>query len=374
VAFIDLQNDLAVVDIASGTTTKWSLGPLRLPISVNADGTRIAFVPEQFDAAEEPQVSVLEVTTGALRRVSNAVSDVALPVISAAGTRVVWVEDWVDLKMFDFNTNEIVTIASGFWPTLDYYGTRVAYVSLAGTELRMADTTTAEDRVLLSSDRGFGLLSMSADGKRLVFWSSGDLTGGNADLDTELFILDVTSGVVTQLTSGAGNSALSIAGISAHGSRVAFSDFRPLVGANPEGNFEVFLGACGPAAPPVVYEFGGFEPPLRPDGSASIRQGVGGRTIPVKFSLRLDGQPVTTAVASIALHQVLDAATGTVDVTDLTADAGAANDNGPLFRLDPETLQYVYNLSTANLAPNSTYRIRVTLDDGGVYTVDFSLR
>ncbi len=125
----------------------------------------------------------------------------------------------------------------------------------------------------------------------------------------------------------------------------------------------------------VVYNFGGFLPPLIKGGSASIQQGRQGRTIPVKFQLRCaNGASVATAVASIAVFKVLNAATGTIDTTDLTADAGASNNNGVLFRYDAASEQYVYNLSTAGWIAPATYQIVVTLDDGTQQTVMFSLR
>jgi hypothetical protein len=113
---------------------------------------------------------------------------------------------------------------------------------------------------------------------------------------------------------------------------------------------------------------------LLQDGSASIKQSKHGRTIPVKFQLRSLGRPVGLATATIGVYQVVNAATGTVDMTNLTADAGAANDNGLTFRFDSSSGDYVYNLSTVGFPSPATYRIRVTVSDGSVYTVDFSLR
>ena len=76
---------------------------------------------------------------------------------------------------------------------------------------------------------------------------------------------------------------------------------------------------------------------------------------------------------TIAVFKVLDQATGVVDTTDLTSDAGAANDNGNVFR-HAGGGQYVFNLATGNLAAPATYRIVVSLDDGTQQTVTFSVR
>ncbi|MFQ5717953.1 MAG: FG-GAP-like repeat-containing protein [Acidobacteriota bacterium] len=124
----------------------------------------------------------------------------------------------------------------------------------------------------------------------------------------------------------------------------------------------------------VVYEFSGFGKPLMSDGSASVKQGKKGRTIPVKFALSCGGTPVATAVASIGVFQISNADTGTVDTTDLTEDSGTANDGGNLFRFDPNNQQYIFNLSTTGFAAPATYRIVVGLDDGTEKTVEFSLR
>ncbi len=124
----------------------------------------------------------------------------------------------------------------------------------------------------------------------------------------------------------------------------------------------------------VVYQFGGFEPPLLMDGSASIKQQKTGRTIPVKFSISCGGTPAPNAVATISVFKLLDAAIGTVDTTDLTADSGMANENSNLFRYDAVGQHYIYNLSTMGYMAPATYRIFVNLEDGTQQFIDFSLR
>jgi sugar lactone lactonase YvrE len=123
----------------------------------------------------------------------------------------------------------------------------------------------------------------------------------------------------------------------------------------------------------IAYTFGGFDQPLLADGSASIQQNKTGRTIPVKFTLTWQGHLVSDAAATIAVYKVLNTATGTVDTTALTEDAGAANDTGNAFRYAGDG-KYIFNLSTKGWPAPATYRIIVTLSDGSVYSVDFSLR
>jgi hypothetical protein len=368
-----------MLDIATGDTTVWPVGPVSAPISLSANANRIAFTSADRDPQHIAQVFVLDVSTGAMTQVSHATypamygaGDIAL---SGDGSRVAWVEwaGWPFLKMFDFSTGQTRDLGYGYHPAITYDGARVAFIDETGGGLGLLDVESGVERVLVTSDRGFAFPTFSSDGQRLVFLSGGDIVGANPDLDWEVFVVDVPSSSVAQVTSGTGNYAVSLVAISGNGTHVAFPDQRPLSGPNREGNFEVFVGVCGqPDA--VPYEFGGFEAPLVADGSASIRKGANGRTIPVAFQLRRAGEIVTTALASLTVQQVLDTATGTIDITDLTADAGQSSGNSGWFRYDPETKRYVFSLSTKGLPAPGTYRIRVSLDDRSVYTVDFSLR
>lgn len=121
----------------------------------------------------------------------------------------------------------------------------------------------------------------------------------------------------------------------------------------------------------VLYGWGGFKVPLHNDGSSIFAPN---RTIPVKFTLSCNGTNVAGAEAMIAVFKVLDVATGTIDETDLTEDAGASNDNGSYFRYSAGGPHYIYNLSTKGWDAPATYRIIVTLDDGSTHSVDFSIR
>lgn len=140
----------------------------------------------------------------------------------------------------------------------------------------------------------------------------------------------------------------------------------------------VVCGSVTSLSPFVIaelgYEFLGFQAPLLADGSASIQQTKAGRTIPVKFQLKFGGQITGTATATIAVYRVLNIATGTVDTTALTDDAGAANENSNRFRYAAAGAAYIYDLKTKGWSAPATYRIVVTLSDGSVHWVDFSLR
>jgi hypothetical protein len=122
-----------------------------------------------------------------------------------------------------------------------------------------------------------------------------------------------------------------------------------------------------------------YQPIDQTVGSAPpvINQGKMGRVIPVKVTgtLSLGGTPVAMTESllnangltlKIGVNSSTCAGTATSDLVEAYADAGAANDNSPLFRWS--TSQWIYNLDTGK-APsvtmhiNQCYRLDVRLVD-----------
>ncbi|MEE8586066.1 MAG: hypothetical protein V3T83_14575 [Acidobacteriota bacterium] len=89
-----------------------------------------------------------------------------------------------------------------------------------------------------------GPFTADAGLNRIVFASTSDLTGGNADGSSEIFWMQASSGQLTQLTDspaaeGADGSVRPV--LSGDGSRVAFISDQNLAGANQDLSPEVFL-------------------------------------------------------------------------------------------------------------------------------------
>ncbi|HYS78749.1 MAG TPA: MopE-related protein [Candidatus Dormibacteraeota bacterium] len=119
-----------------------------------------------------------------------------------------------------------------------------------------------------------------------------------------------------------------------------------------------------------LYTFSGFLPPIKPDGSVAFLRKRG--AIPVAFQLtNCSGQFITNAVATIEVLFVKSGAGGDV-VLDVSSVGGA--NAGNLFRFNPDTNQYIYNLDALMLASNSTYKIRAHLDDGTTHEVLISIK
>ncbi len=82
--------------------------------------------------------------------------------------------------------------------------------------------------------------SINSSGTRIVFHSDGNFNGNNLDGNDEIFLFDSSSGLITQITdtNSGGNFTPSISG---NGNFVAFQSDSNISGGNSEGNSEIFL-------------------------------------------------------------------------------------------------------------------------------------
>lgn len=104
----------------------------------------------------------------------------------------------------------------------------------------------------------------------------------------------------------------------------------------------------------VTYDFSGFLPPIKTDGSSVFKLGS---TVPVKLQLTdYDGNYITNAVAKIMLAKVSSGVVGAEEEGISTSAASTGN----LFRYDPTDNQYIFNLSTKSLS-TGTWKITVDL-------------
>lgn len=137
---------------------------------------------------------------------------------------------------------------------------------------------------------------------------------------------------------------------------------------DPNGNVSTFKQEVNV----VPYSFGGFLQPINTwtniKDMSVFKQGS---TIPVKFQLKnVDGQFITNAVANITVQRVDGLVPG--EVTEAVSTSAATT--GSLCRYEDKDNQYIYNLSTKSLAPNSQYKITVNLNDGKSYFVIVGLK
>ncbi len=117
----------------------------------------------------------------------------------------------------------------------------------------------------------------------------------------------------------------------------------------------------------VLYNFGGFLPPIKNDGTGIYNNG---RTLPVKFQLKdTNGNFVSTAVAHFYIAKITNGIIGIDEIPSSTSAADADN----IFRYDYIQNQYVYNLDTATLN-SGKWQFKTILDSGQVIVVIISIK
>ena len=119
----------------------------------------------------------------------------------------------------------------------------------ANDEIFLYDSTDGISQVTNTTGQGGFFAnfasSISTDGTRIALLSNRDLTGGNSDANDEIFLYDTQSNSFTQITDTTGEFN-DVPKLSGNGTRIAFSSNRNLTGGNADINFEVFLTTCRP--------------------------------------------------------------------------------------------------------------------------------
>jgi Big-like domain-containing protein len=109
--------------------------------------------------------------------------------------------------------------------------------------------------------------------------------------------------------------------------------------------------------------------PINADGSSVFKQG---QTVPAKFRVcDANGTSIGSAgvVSSFALTQTVSG-TVTTNVEDIVD----TNNPDTAFRFDTTNQQWIFNISTQNLAANSTYVYTISLNDGTTISFQYGLR
>jgi len=252
-----------------GNSTPWT----------NVDGTRIAFESDRNltggNADANVEVFIYHVNTNTFTQVTNTTAHENLRVysISANGTRIA-IESQRNLTggnadlnneifLYDATTNIITQVTNtslrdSYEPKINADGTRIAFDSyndLTGGnadlngEVFFYDSLANSFTQVTNTTFGGGLedMSISGDGTHIAFEAERDLTGGNADLNSEIFVFDTTTNIFTQVTDTTGGDS-NHPSLNADGTRVAFESDRDLTGGNADGNEELFLATCVPVS------------------------------------------------------------------------------------------------------------------------------
>ena len=299
------REDVFVHDLSTGTTTRVSVANdgsqveavLVSTISINGDGTRVAFVSNRSgfvpnDTNNNLDVFVRDTIAGTTRRVSEPTgggqgdfgSD--SPALSADGTRIAFRSEARNLVAGDTNLSRDVflhDLATGATtrvsvsdgeaeatggesgiPSLNADGTRIAFESRA-SNLVSGDTNGAIDvfvrdtaagttiRVSVASDGAqasdsSGAPSINADGTRIAFHSTAtNLVAGDTNVALDVFLRDLAAGTTTRIsTTDAGAQAPGVSdapAINSAGTRIAFNSRVALVTADTNGTDDAYVSA-----------------------------------------------------------------------------------------------------------------------------------
>jgi hypothetical protein len=217
------QGLLTFVQVTTSSPQCVSYPPDVADDELSADGTRLVFQTTCDLTGSNPDgmnaIFLFDTTTSALTQITSRTQCASpKPVISADGSRIA----------FKSGCN-----GSGDPPDLP--------------EIFLYDVATkAFTQVATDCNTGFSPIvsadELSADGTRFVFQTTCNLTGGNADASNEIYLFDATSGSTTQVTTTTNCANLNPI-ISADGSRIAFQSGCNLTGGNGDGNTQVFLGS-----------------------------------------------------------------------------------------------------------------------------------
>jgi len=160
-----------------------------------------------------------------------------------------------EVFLFNINTNiftqiTVTTVATSGDAAPNADCTRIAFASSAdltggnadgNQEIFLFNINTSSFTQITSSTGTANLTPrINDDGTRIAFRSRADLTGGNADLNREIFLFDTNTSTLTQITNTTGTDNFNLS-INAGGTLIVFTSGQNFTGGNADGNTEVFL-------------------------------------------------------------------------------------------------------------------------------------
>ena len=200
-----------------------------LTVSVSDDGQWIAFVSradpvgQNHDAS--PEAFVMHPDGSGIAQVTND------PSVTAAGVTAAVLSGSANRVVFRSSANPLGTNPSN--------RVQLFVINVDGTGLKQLTSAT--------TSTSYWGISISDDGQRIVFASTANLTGGNADEGTEVFAMQADGTNLRQITSSPDTGSATPV-ISGNGSKIAYESNRQIYALNWDGTGLLLLTPSTPNA------------------------------------------------------------------------------------------------------------------------------
>ncbi len=276
---------------------------------ISADGNRILY--QQFAPTGTGSVTFQSLLydhgTGLTRSFAGPALAGETNTLSGDGRTVLLATGNVGSQIFNADTGVAAPLIAGntFNNALSFNGRVLAAEGFG--RLDVLDRDTGVWRNIAPAGSGFNMRpDLSDDGRFLAYTSTYDPLGLNADRNSEVFVYDLQTNLVRQVTqSTAGFGSSDQVTLSGDGTRLAFVSVADPLGTNADGNQEIFLFDLVDDVLTQVTQTNGFasynlNPSLDRAGrtlawvSAANLTGTNPSGIPQLFVLDLD--PRTAAV------------------------------------------------------------------------------
>lgn len=240
--------EIFVLDRQAGTTRQVTSDPRGIFFgsqspSISGDGSRLVyqrfegvqnglslFRSETYDL-QSNTATTLPFTPGAVEATS----------ISRDGRTIAVHKDNIGLHLYDVATGQLNLVlgSNTARQAIDDTAQRAALSGFNGS-VSVLDLLTGSNTLVANSGSANPRATISGDGRLVAFSGTIDPLGLNADRNEELFVYDVASAALRQLTQTVGSTSRS-ADLDSSGTRLVFLSNADLTGGNAAHNTEVFV-------------------------------------------------------------------------------------------------------------------------------------
>ena len=233
-------------------------------------------------------------------------------------------------------------------------------LAVAPARSQLAPAPCALTQVTSSADPS-DAPSVSDSGERIAFTSSGNLTGHNADGGSDVFLYSLSTHQIAQIVDSPTAESDSPV-ISGDGNRIAFISGEDLLGTNPDGGREVFLLDLGTSMLRQLSDVGaGYYasvPSISADGDLVV---YSAHADPNGTNPDLSEEVFLYRASTATLLQITAATNGVSDDAVLSGDGSKvyfrSNQNLTGQNPVPTTQVFAYDVATATLAQLTSFPV-----------------